>query len=281
MLRNNTTKPIILLVDNGSLRANATLQLRKLSQQLGVVADCKIYPVSLNHADKIPLDDLGGKAAWIFQIFMRQFLQQGWRDFIILPLFFGKSSAITTLISNHLMSFQSRYIDMTFQIADVVYPLPKSEPILVGIFYDHIMTTVQQAAFPLKNIVVVDHGSPLPRVTAVRQHLVHCLQAKFSADTLLEQAVMERREGDEYLFNGILLKDWLIDKAKVGEKTAIVSLLFFLAGRHAGEEGDIEMICQQVMRDYPHFKIAICPLVAEHPQLVALLRTRLGVCNDA
>jgi sirohydrochlorin ferrochelatase len=278
LLKNNTTKPIILLVDNGSLRANATLQLRKLSQQLSVVTDCKIYPVSLNHADKIPLGDLEGEAAWTFQVFMRQFLQQGWRGFIILPLFFGKSNAITTLLSNPLTSFQSRYIDMTFQIADVVYPLPKSEPILVDILYDHIMTTAQQAAFPLKNIVVVDHGSPLPRVTAVRQHLVQCLQAKFSADILLQQAVMERREGDKYLFNGILLKDWLIDKAKAGETTAIVSLLFFLAGRHAGAKGDIETICQQVMCNYPHFKVVICPLVVEHSHLVSILRIRLERC---
>lgn len=282
---NNKTKPIILLVDNGSLRANATLQLRRLCQQLSTVSDCRVYPVSLSHADKIPLDHLAGEVAWIFEAFMRHFLQQGWRNFIILPLFFAKSGAITTLISNHLASFQARYTEMTFHIADVIYPLPQGEPMLVDIIYDHIKITAQQSALPLKNIVIVDHGSPLPRVTAVRQHIVQCLQAKFSADVfsddiLLEQAVMERREGKEYLFNGILLKEWLIDKAKIGEKTAIVSLLFFLAGRHAGEEGDIELICQQVMNDYPHFKIAICPVVAKHPQLVSILRTRLGVCSD-
>jgi len=54
---------------------------------------------------------------------------------------------------------------------------------------------------------------------------------------------MERREGKQYDFNGPLLEQWLEQKVARGEKSAIVALMFFLPGRHAGDGGDIEQIC--------------------------------------
>ena len=264
----------ILLVDNGSLCADATQQLRKLAQDLSVKAGKKIHPVSLRHADQIPTEQLGGEKAQILPTYMQEALSQGQRDFILLPLFFGESKAIEYLIQDYLLSLQLSFCDLSFQIADVVCPLPKGEPLLVDILYDHIMQTANKG-FPLENIILVDHGSPSPKVSAVRQHLAQSLQKKFPIENKIEQAVMERREGKKYLFNGELLKDTLIKKAQAGEKTAIVSLLFFLAGRHAGTGGDIEKICAAVMRHYPSFKIAICPLISEHQALIAILYQRL------
>ncbi len=263
----------ILLVDNGSLRADATQQLRKLGQGLSVKAGQKIHPVSLRHADQIPIEQLDGKKAQILPIYIERSLAQGQRHFIILPLFFGESKAIEYLIKDYLLSLQLLFCDLSFQIAEVICPLPKGEPLLVDILYDHIMLTASQFLFPLENIILVDHGSPSPRVSAVRQHLSQSLQKRFP--NKIEQAVMERREGEKYLFNGELLKDTLTKKAKAGEKSAIVSLLFFLAGRHAGTGGDIEKICTSVMRQYPTFRIAICPLISEHQALITILNQRL------
>ncbi len=265
----------ILLVDNGSLCADATQQLRKLAQGLSVKVGKKIHPVSLRHADQIPTEQLGGKKAQVLQTFMQESLSQGQRHFIILPLFFGESKAIECLIRDYLLSLQLLFCDLSFQIADIVCPLPKGEPLLVDILYDHIMLTASKLVFPLENIILVDHGSPSPRVSAVRKHLAQSLQKKFPINIKIEQAVMERREGKKYLFNGELLRNELIKKAKAGEKTAIVSLLFFLAGRHAGTGGDIEKICASVMKHYPPFKIAICPLISAHQALISILYQRL------
>jgi hypothetical protein len=275
-MRESKITPVILLVDNGSLRADATLQLRVLAKKLSAVASLKIQPVSLQHADKISKNLLNDRPVQIFHTCMEDYLSQGRRRFIILPLFFGESKAITAGILNPLLLLQKGYNDLVFQITDVICPLPAGGMLLADIIYDHFVITAKKYHFPPENIVLVDHGSPLPRVTAVRKYLVSLVQKKLSKDVLLEQAVMERRKGAQYLFNGELLEEWLTSKAKNGEKTAIVGLLFFLAGRHAGEGGDIDQICQRVMKDYPAFKIAITPLIAEHELLLSILLTRLA-----
>ncbi len=134
----------------------------------------------------------------------------------------------------------------------------------------------------IKNVVLVDHGSPIPRVTAVRQHLAESVRMKmvdasYNPDAL-EEAVMERREGKEYDFNGDLLENWLVQKAQQGETQASVILMFFLPGSHAGEGGDIVEICDGVMEQFPAFKVSISPLISEHPKLIAILNKRLTNC---
>jgi sirohydrochlorin ferrochelatase len=280
VVKDDNAMPAILLVDNGSVRADVTKQLRGLAYKLSHLSGKKIHPVSLHHADKINKHQLGGKQANILETFISDALSQGWRQFIILPLFFGYSKAVSVGITDYLASIQKKYTDVVFNIADVVYPLPQGEPLLAEIIYDHIQLTVQKYDIPTRNIVLVDHGSPLPRVTAVRKHLARAVQQKLSKEDTIEQAVMERRAGAEYFFNGELLQDWLVEKAKHGEKTAIVSLLFFLAGRHAGKGGDIDKICKSVMTIYPDFKIVITPLVSEHKQLLPLLLMRLQVAEQ-
>ncbi len=268
-------KPIILLTDNGSMRAQATLQLRHLAKKLGEKTGQLVYPVSLKHADRIPAERLNDLPAQIFHAFMSQQLEQGQRDFILLPLFFGKSKALTSFVPDEIATLKQQFGDFQLDIANVIYPLPKGETLLTRIIDEHIQSTAGKNNLPLKNIVLVDHGSPVPRVTEVRKHLAKTVQDDFGADYQIEQAVMERREDREYDFNGALLKDWLTHKADGGETSALVILMFFLAGRHAGEGGDIIEICDSVMKKYPDFQIAISPLITEHPLFLTILKKRL------
>lgn len=267
--------PIILLVDNGSIRPAATLQLRLLAKKLSDESHLPVQPVSLQHADKIPAEDLDGLPAQIFRDFMSQQLLLGHREFILLPLFFSKSKALTSFIPAEIKSLKDTFDEFSLTIADVIYPLPQGEELLSHIIYEHIINTANSQNLQLKNIVLVDHGSPSPHVTKVRTHLADTIDKKFPDELNLEQAVMERREGPEYDFNGQLLETWLTQKAISGEQSAIVSLMFFLAGRHAGEGGDIVDICQSVMSNYPEFKIAICPLISDHDLLITILNSRI------
>jgi len=267
--------PVILLCDNGSTQPGATLQLRRLAQQLSEQSGQTIHPVSLQHANRIAANEIDGKPAQVFSEFMQQQLSAGETEFILLPVFFGKSKALTSFVPDEADRLRQQYGDFSLQLAEVIYPLPEGEPLLVDIIHDHIQQTAAQHNLPLQNLVLVDHGSPIPRVTEVRQHLARQVQNRLADATSLEQAVMERREGREYDFNGDLLEHWLSRKAEAGAKSALVIMMFFLPGRHAGENGDIVQICDSVMQQHPGFKVAISPLIAEHPAFVNILQLRL------
>ena len=272
--------PVILLCDNGSTQPSATLQLRHLAQQLSARTSQPIHPVSLQHANRIDASQLRGKPAQVFSEFMQQQLSAGETDFILLPIFFGKSKALTSFVPDEANRLRQQYGDFSLQLAEVVYPLPAGEPLLVDVIHDHIQQTAVENKLPLQNLVLVDHGSPVPRVTEVRKHLAQQVQNRLDDATSLEQAVMERREGKEYDFNGDLLEHWLKQKAEAGAKSALVIMMFFLAGRHAGENGDIVQICDAIMQQHPGFKVAISPLITEHPTFVSILQLRLQQLVD-
>jgi len=256
--------PTILLVDNGSIKPAATLQLKKIAEQLGERTKQKIYPVSLQHAEVVLAN------------FLREQLEQGKSDFIILPLFFGNSRALTKFIPDVQAELEEVFGKFNLKIADTLFPFPQSDTRLADIIFNNIQIVARDSLFSLRNIVLVDHGSPSPQITAVRSGVAKEVQAKLGQKVKLAQAVMERREGKQYDFNGELLEDWLLEKAKQGEASAIVALLFSLPGRHAGEGGDIVEICDSVMERYPGFKIGLSPLVGEHPLLLDILADRLN-----
>ncbi|TNF93669.1 MAG: cobalamin biosynthesis protein CbiX [Gammaproteobacteria bacterium] len=268
--------PIVLLIDNGSKRPEATLQLRKIASQLGDRAGQVIHPVSLQYTDKISIDVLDGQPAQVFDSFIGTQLKQGESEFIVLPLFFGESRALTSFIPELVQALQSKLGEFRLQIAEPVYPLPQGEPQLAMILHDNVLMTAEHQNMPIKHVVLVDHGSPIPQVTQVRQRVADELQGLFGEFVQVDQAAMERREGRAYDFNGLLLKEWLEQKGKAGLKSAIVSMMFFLPGRHAGAGGDIEEICAHAMRKYPDFKVVITPLVGEHPEFVTILQSRLA-----
>lgn len=264
---------VFLLCDNGSVQSEATLGLRRIALQLTELSGKQIHPVSLMHANKIPAELINEQPAMILPDFLDQQLSSGKRNFCLIPLFFGNSRALTSYIPEKVQELITKHGPFSITIKDVLCPIPPGEPGLAGILIDHIKTTASDNDLPLKNIVLVDHGSPSPKVTAVREHIAETIEHGHEIN--LAQAVMERREGQEYDFNGPLLVDWLRKKAENGETSAIVAMMFLLPGKHAGPGGDIVTICQSVMDSFPNFSIAITSLVSEHPDLVNILLHRM------
>ena len=266
----------ILLVDNGSKRPDATLNLRRLAAALTARADRGIHPVSLQHADAIPVDELDGRPASTFASFLREQLDHGQDRFIVLPLFFGPSRALTSFIPDTVSDLQRQYPAMQLQLADVLCPLPAGEPRLAEILRDHVAATMQRGQVESARIVLVDHGSPIAEVTAVRQWLADTLKVLLGDRVALEQAVMERRSGRQYDFNGRLLAAVLGELATVNATAPVVLAMLFLSpGRHAGVDGDIAEICQQAVAENPGLRILTTPLVGEHPLLIDILLDRL------
>lgn len=266
----------ILLVDNGSTRPEATLNLRRLAHELSERAGQEIHPVSLMHSNKIPASALNNKPAQTFEPFMRHQLEQGARAFIIIPLFFGKSRALTRFIPDHVEALQKEFGPFSVTVVDELCPLPTGEPRLSRILHDHVVQVSTEKNCKADRVILVDHGSPIPEVTAVRQHITEELQELLGTTTPLTQAVMERRQGSEYDFNGDLLEDVLKKLAwDDASQTVILAMMFFSPGRHAGPGGDIEEIYQKIEREYPGLQVYPSPLVGSHPLLVDILQSRL------
>ena len=266
----------ILLVDNGSTRPEATLNLRRLALELTDRVGQEIHPVSLMHSNKIPASELTNQPAQTFEPFMRAQLEQGASAFIIIPLFFGKSRALTRFIPDHVEALQKEFGPFSVTVAEELCPLPAGEPRLSQILHDHVSQVSTDKHCHADRVILVDHGSPIPEVTAVRQKIAEQLQELLGTDIPLGQAVMERRAGKEYDFNGALLEDAL--KALAQDKasqTVILAMMFFSPGRHAGPGGDIEEIYHGVEIEHPGIQIHPSPLIAEHPLLIDILQSRL------
>ena len=265
----------ILLVDNGSTRPDATLNLRRLAVALGQRTGETIHPVSLSHANRAPVEALEGEPAQLFEPFLRRRAHDGVRRFLVLPLFFGPSRALTAFIPERRQALAAEFEGLTLGVADVLYPLPPGEPRLAAILLDN----VQRSAGRLspERIVLVDHGSPLPAVTAVRCRLAEDLRGLHHGTLDLHEAVMERRKGAEYDFNGDLLEDMLTRLARQDTQRPVhLAMLFLSPGRHAGAGGDIDTICRRVEEEYSGFRVIPSPLVGDHPELIDILADRLA-----
>jgi len=269
-------EPVILLVDNGSTRAAATLSLRRIAAGLAEACGRPVYPVSLQHADKIPADQLGGTPAEVFPTFLRAQLERGARDFVVVPLLFGRSRALTSFIPEQVALLAEEFGPFELRQSDVLVPMPGGEPLLADILADHVAQCSVGLGGQPDRVVVVDHGSPLPEVTAVRAEVTMALRERLADGIALGQAVMERRRGAEYDFNGQLLGDLLDSCAAQHPQCAVVLAMMFISpGRHAGPGGDIEAICGEAMAKSPGLRVRISPLVGEHPLLLEILHARL------
>lgn len=268
------TTPQLLLVDNGSKRAAATLALRHIAAALSAAAGVDVHAVSLNHADCVPADQLGGRSADVFGAFLRRQLELGQREFVVVPLFFGPSRALSSFIPEQVESLRDQFGDIRVDVADVLVPLPVDEPRIVDILEAHLGG--RDALPKHSHVVVVDHGSPSAAVNAVRRHVVDGLRRRLPDDVVLDQAVMERREGASYDFNGELLADALERLAgEHGSVDVAIAMMFLLPGRHAGQGGDIAEICSTAMASHPGLRVRVSPLIGEHPLLIEILHDRL------
>ena len=265
----------ILLVDNGSLRAQATLNLRRLARALGEATGQEIEAASLLHSYKIPAEELDGEKAVSLGPRAEQLAEQGVTELVILPFFFGPSQALTRYLPERLAEVQAHHPRLSVKVA---LPLVDSQaPLdlrLARLLADNVREQMNGKSRP--RVVLVDHGSPIPEVTAVRNYLAGQLSVLLSEEAeCVTFASMERRDGDAYRFNEPLLEDLLAAEAMAGSEV-ILAMLFLSPGRHAGEGGDIAEICEQAMAHSPGLRVTTTRLAGEHDGILEILATRLA-----
>ncbi len=279
---------MLLLLDNGSRRPAAILNLRRLARHLGARLGTEVHPISAQHSSRIPPDRLDGVPAQTLEPFLRAQVAAGTRSFGILPVFFGPSRAISALVPEVVGRVAAELGGFDVCVADVLCPLPAGEPRLAQILADNVLAVRMGPELGLgsgaaPDVLLVDHGSPLPEVTAVRHSLALALTESLG-DALgrrnavrVAEAVMERREGAAYDFNGRLLSEVLdeIGAAAGGApRTLVLAMQFISPGRHAGAGGDIATMVARAQARHRGLDLRVTRLVGEHPLFVDILAER-------
>ena len=264
----------ILLVDNGSLRPQATLNLRRLADALTQDTGEAVEAASLLHSFKIPPEELGGHKAVTLGPLAERHAAEGVTELLILPFFFGPSQALTRYLPERLAEVQASYPQLSVKVAPpLVDTLLAPDLRLARLLAENVRERMANLSRP--KVVLVDHGSPIPEVTAVRNYLAGQLSALLADEVeCVTFASMERRDGDAYRFNEPLLED-LLASTELADSDVILSMLFLSPGRHAGEGGDIAEICTQAMSNSPGLNVVTTRLVGENDAILELLATRL------
>jgi sirohydrochlorin ferrochelatase len=267
--------PTILLVDNGSLEPAATLSLRDVATRLSAALARPVEPVSLLHSSAIPAGELGGQPAEILESALERRLRAGTADFLVVPLFFGPSGALSDYLPRRVAALKIRFPQLQVRLGpplvDVTEPHDQR---MAAILEDRVRAALPDAGAP-PGVILVDHGSPVRAVAGVRDHLAAQLRARLgSAARGVLAASMERRDGPEYAFNEPLLEQALIQPG-FDAGPLIVALLFLSPGRHAGPGGDIAQICAAAERHQPALKTVMTDPVGSHPGLIPILLDRI------
>jgi hypothetical protein len=255
------------------LRPESTLSLRAIAIRLEAELGRPVRPVSLLHSTAVPPGRLDGRRAELLEPALKAALHDGMRAFGLLPLFFGPSAALTAYLPERLAQLRVEFPDMRVKLAAPLVDVGAPEDLrLASILVRNIRRAIALARLVRPVVILADHGSPQPGVTAVRDFLGRQLRGLLAGeiDRLLV-ASMECRPGPEYAFAVPLLADAL-DRLPGGD--VVVALQFLSPGRHAGPGGDIGRICRAAEKKNPALRVQVTELVGADPQLAAVLADR-------
>jgi len=269
---------LCFLFDNGSLRAESTLSLRKAARGLESALGRPVTAASLLHSSGVAAADLDGKPARLLEPALSDFFKsQPSGEALLVPLFFGPSAALTDYVPERAKALKARFPLAAIRMAPPLVDVHDCHDKRVAfILADQVREAARLARWGRPKVILVDHGSPRPEVTAVREHLASQVREILGDEIdALTAASMERRTGDAYAFNEPLLATALRTPPFNGGEV-IVALQFLSPGRHAGAGGDIAQICAAAKRDCPGLATAMTETIAGDHRLSALLAERVA-----
>ena len=272
---------MIFLADNGSLEPAATLSLRTIAARLGDALGRRVVPVSLFHSNAVPADQLEGQSAELLADVLAARLRAGKSDFLIVPLLFGPSGALTDFLPTQVAALKAKFPQLRVRLAPWLVDVgAANDGRMAAILEENVRAKIADIS-SRPAVVLVDHGSPTRAVTAVREHLARQLRTRLGPvvrDVLA--ASMERRPEPEYDFNEPLLER-AFDRPGFDAGPVIAAMLFLSPGRHAGPAGDVARICAAAQQRHPGLHVVMTELVGRHPGLIPIFvdRVRAGVTS--
>ncbi len=269
------------LFDNGSLRAESTLSLRRVAAALGVRTGLPVQAVSLLHSSNVPAEALGGEPARLLEpALVKHFEAFPEGEAVLLPLFFGPSAALTDYVPARLASVRARFPRARVRLAPWLVNPADGDRRMAGVLADQVRTTARARGWTRPKVVLVDHGSPQAAVAAVRDHLGRQVRVALGDEIeALAVVSMERREGAAYDFNEPLLATAL-RTAPFDHGEVVVALQFLSPGRHAGPGGDIATICAAAEAERTDLHTQMTEPIATDERVGELLAERLGQARD-
>lgn len=260
--------PLSLLMDNGSLEPAATLGLRGLAAKLGERIGQRVEPVSLLHSSAVPAERLEGTPAEILEPALERRIAAGYGAFLVVPLFFGPSGALTDYLPKRLAHLRTKHPTLNVKVAAPLFVTGDDR--LARILADQVRTLNSTS----RHVALVDHGSPARAVNDVRNELAGQLAGLLGPDFTVAPSSMERRKGADYDFCEPLLERLLrLPGWNAGE--VIVAMQFLLPGRHAGPDGDVAQVCREAeAASGGALQTTMTGLVGEHPLLIDILADR-------
>jgi len=264
------------LFDNGSLRAESTLSLRRVATALSERTGLPVQAVSLLHSSNVPAQALGGEPARLLEpALVAHFEAFPDGEAVLLPLFFGPSAALTDYVPARLVSIRARFPHARVRLAPWLVDPTDGDSCMAGVLADQVRKTARERGWNRPKVVLVDHGSPQAAVAAVRDHLGRQVRAALGDEIqALAVASMERREGEEYAFNEPLLATAL-RTPPFNHGEVVVCLQFLSPGRHAGPGGDIATLCAAAEAEQDGLRTQMTTPITGDSQLIELLAERL------
>ena len=266
--------PICLLVDNGSLRPQAVLNLRNIAQQLESECLHDVIPLGLLHSNKIDKSMLDGESGETIGTFLSSKKGQKISSLVILPFFIGPSLGVTDFLVKKLEIWEKEKSGRSFEVLTCIHSYEDTK--LAAALTNETNRVITEKGLDRPCIALVDHGTPIIEVNRVREDvgrsLVEMIGAKASG---FATCSMERRKGGEYDFNEPLIEKVLDDWGNAGVQEIVVSLLFLLTGRHAGKGGDLENIFDKAKSKFPGMRITPTRPLGENSIIYELLKDKL------
>ncbi|NQU39451.1 MAG: hypothetical protein HQ523_05815 [Lentisphaerae bacterium] len=274
----NVQHTICILVDNGSIRAEAALFTRKLARELGAAAGLTVQATSLAHSDRIDLAELEQCSVPLLTPLLEECGRSAnLQRILVLPLMLATGGAVYRKTQAAVEAAALAFADTTFLLGDGLLSEDETVPGgMVRILADGVRATVHREQLTRPIVVVVDHGSP-ERAAAEARNEVGSRMAHELNDTVsgVVVASMERRDGEAYDFNEPLLRAALSELAVAGRTDVVLVRLFLQPGRHSGVDGDIDRICEAVIRDHPDLRLHHPARALPTERLIPLLMARL------
>lgn len=226
------------------------------------------------HSHKIDSLELNGIPAESMESLLGSEEPKSWERIVVVPMFFGPSRAITDWLPRHLHAWKKDSPGRSFEILDCLHH--EGDNAIALALFENTTACIDEFGMDRPFVALVDHGTPLKSVNAVREEVGRQLQEMLGSSIRgFSTCCMERRDGPEFDFNDPLLEDLLQKLDASGREEVVVAQLFLSPGRHAGKRGDLEKICSSFAG-----KVVRTELLGMHPKIIDVLERRVRTFRE-